>query len=98
MAMYHSVAPQLAQEFKDKFGDLSVEQIWVVVKLAKLVRRSCRSNAALNPCLGIVFPGFKFDQYNTGKINSRTKKPIMGLKITPPIGEAVGQTEEDGDE
>lgn len=99
MAIYHDVAPQLANEFAAKFDKpLTVEQIWAIVKLAKLVRRSCRSNAALNPCLGIVFPGFKFQQYDTGKVNSRTHKPIMGLKITPPQGDGVAQTEDEGDD
>ena len=98
MAIYHQVAPQLAQEFKDKFGDLDVNQIWAVIKLVKLARRSCRSNSALNPCLEIVFPGFKFQQYDTGKRNSRTNKPIMGLKTTPPNGTPVTNTEEDGED
>ena len=98
MAVYHSVAPQLAQEFKEKFGDLSVDQIWAIVKLVKLARRSCRSNVALNPCLELVFPGFKFSQYDTGNVNSRTHKPILGLTITPPKGEPTTQTEEDGED
>ena len=98
MAVYHQVATILAQEFKDKFGDLSVDQIWAIVKLVKLVRRSCRSNVALNPCLGLVFPGFSFSQYETGKHNTRTGKPIQGLKITPPVGQPVTQTEGDEDD
>lgn len=98
MAIYHSIAPGLAQEFKDKFGDLDVNQVWTIVKLAKLVRRSCRSNAALNPCLELVFPGFKFQQYDTGNRNSRTGKMIQGLKITPPTGQAVTQSSDDGED
>ncbi len=98
MAQYHQIAPILAQEFQDKFGELSVEQIWSIVKLVKLARRSCRSNAALNPCLEIVFKGFRFSQYDTGKRNTRTGRPIQGLKITPPQGEPVTQTEDEGED
>lgn len=98
MAVYHQVAPILAKEFASKFGDLNVDQIWTIVKLVKLARRSCRSNAALNPCLEIAFPGYRFSQYDTGKINTRTHRPIMGLKITPPKGEPVTQEEEGDDE
>lgn len=98
MAIYHAVAPQLAVEFKEKFGSLDVNQIWAIVKLAKLIRRSCRSNAAMNPCMEIVFPGFKFQQYDTKNRNSRTGKPIMGLKITPPSGVPTTQTEDEGDD
>ena len=104
MAIYHSVGPQLAQEFKDKFqgpdtpAGLSVDQIWTITKLCKLIRRSCRSNAAFNPCMELVFPGFKFQQYDTGNRNSRTGKMIQGLKITPPTGQAVTQTSDDGED
>ena len=91
MAIYHSVGPQLAQEFQDKFGDLNVDQIWTIVKFAKLIRRSCRSNAAFNPACELIFKGYSFDQYDTGNRNSRTGKMIQGLKITPPTGQAVTQ-------
>ena len=98
MAIYHSVAPLLAKEFKDKFETINVDQIWAIVKLAKLIRRSCRSNAAMNPCMEIVFPGYRFAQYDTGKRNSRTGQPILGLKITPPAGEPTTQTEDEGED
>lgn len=97
MAAYHQIAPQLAEEFKAKFGELSVEQIWAIVKLVKLARRSCRSNAALNPAMSLVFPGFKFQQYGTGKKNNRTGKEIMGLRITPPSGSSVDDSDPDED-
>lgn len=33
-----------------------------------------------------------------GKRNTRTGKPIQGLKITPPVGEPSTQTEDEGDD
>lgn len=99
MAYYHQVAPQLANEFKQRFPDLTVEQIWTIVKFSKLVRRSCRSNAALYPACEITFPGFKFKDYDTGKKNAKGR-PIKHLSITDKQGKKFQEEsqDEEGDE
>ncbi len=57
---------ELQDEFKAAFGkdikELSVQQIWWLVKVAKHCRGRCRSNAALTNYLNKNFIGHTFRQ------------------------------------
>lgn len=65
-------------QFKDKFGNLSTEQLWVLVKFAKHVRLRCRNNTAFNNYMSSTFPYASFTQVSK---TSKSGKSYMGLQI-----------------
>lgn len=67
------------KEFKEKFGELNAEQLWLLVKFAKNARLRCRNNAALNNMMGAAFPQATFRQ----KMKTR-KSWKTGLDETYP--------------
>jgi hypothetical protein len=54
MSMYE-VASEIKSSYKDEIKELTGRQIWLMVRLAKMVRRYCRSNVAFNNAMNTVF-------------------------------------------
>lgn len=81
--------PEVAKEFEEVFGrpitDITVRQMWWLVKFAKQVRSRCRSNAALNNFLARNFRHLKFSEVE----KQGYRGPYMGL--------AIDGTEDEGD-
>ena len=74
---------QVAKEFEDAFGqsmtNLTVRQMWWLVKLIKHCRQRCRNNAALNNYLNRNFEHLKFQQVTKERQDGST---YPGLQIT----------------
>jgi len=57
MALYISDAARIKPELEQEFGSkLTVHQLWILVRLMRTARRSCKSNSALYSFLKLVFP------------------------------------------
>lgn len=79
MTMY-VVAHKLHEEVKTHFPELTDRQIWTIVKLCKMSRRYCRSNAAFNNAMNVVFEGIaEFKEVQ--KINPKDGTSYPGLSI-----------------
>lgn len=50
-------------DIKNAFPDLTVKQLWVIVKIIRHCRKFCRNNAALTNWLNRNFDGFSFKEY-----------------------------------
>jgi hypothetical protein len=72
--------------------DLTIHDVWTLVKFGKHIRRSCRNNAALNPYLSRMFPGFRFEAIP--KV-APSGKAYMGLRI---VDKTTGLVTEDDDD
>jgi hypothetical protein len=73
---------EFKEEFEKAFGkteNLTVAQLWVLVKFSKHVRGRCRNNAALNNYLARNFPHARFKQ--VPKENAQGEE-YDGLEIT----------------
>ena len=85
---------QVGQDYEKQFGkplkDITVGQLWWIIKLAKHVRGRCRSNAALHNYLARTFPQFRF---STMPATTKDGRPYEKLIIS---GESM--PEEDSDE
>lgn len=63
MAMMRFMKADLDSEVHGGFlSDLTLEQVKVLVKLAKHVRGRCRNNSAFNNYFNQMFPKFRFEQ------------------------------------
>lgn len=57
MTMY-DLAGKLREEFKELFKEgMTPKQVWWVVKMMKSARMYCRSNAAFNNFMNMIFEG-----------------------------------------
>lgn len=61
------------------FPNLTIEQVWTIVKLSKYVRLRARNNSAFNNLFNNLFPEFQFREET--KYHPVTKLPYKGLKI-----------------
>ena len=68
-----------SKEVAEVLGQLTVRQLWVLVKIAKTVRLRCRSNKAFNNYMNRIFPYASFDEVTKTKADG-TSYP--GLQIT----------------
>lgn len=87
MAMYHRDAKELKGEFEKEFGHLNARQLWLIVRFAKVARRSCRQNTAFNNFASAVFDYATFRQVE--KV-SPSGKTYLGLEVD------VNETDEIG--
>lgn len=75
--------PEVSQQFEEAFGkpisELTVIQMWWMVKFAKHVRGRCRSNTALNNYLRRNFKHLDFTEVE--KINEKTGEKYDSLEI-----------------
>lgn len=77
MAMYQRDARELRPEIAKEFSEtLTVRQLWLLVRLMKTARRSCRSNSALYSFLQELFP------YASFRDVPKNNKWGKGLEIT----------------
>ena len=82
MAMMQFDGKEVREEFHSAFGkkinELTVDQLWWLVKFSKHVRGRCRSNAAFNNYMNRNFKDAKFyDVVKEGPSGSE----YMGLEI-----------------
>lgn len=57
MALYVRDAANVKTELEQEFGKkLTIKQLWILVRLMRTARRSCRSNSALYGFLKLLFP------------------------------------------
>lgn len=75
---YTEEAREIGAEIKEHFGEMSARQIWLIVRLAKLARRSCRHNTAFNSAFAAAFPHATFRQ--VPKV-SASGRPYQGLQV-----------------
>ena len=79
---------QLSTEFLEVFGkpvaEISVRQMWWLVKFGKHIRGRCRSNAALNNFLRRNFPHLQFREVDKTAPDGRH---YQGLVINDVDGE-----------
>ena len=73
---------ELSNEFESAFGypmdELTVAQLWWIVKIGKHIRGRCRSNVALNNYMNRNFDA-RFIEIE--KIDTRTEQKYKGLEI-----------------
>ena len=72
-----------------KFGKLTLEQLWAIVKIAKHVRLRARNNTAFNNYMNRIFP---YAQFKTVQKQHANGTYYPGLSITVAGAEV---TEED---
>lgn len=80
------------------FGDrkLTLQELWALVKILRVVRMRCRNNVALNNQLNSAFPYARFTtvtKERPSRYNPSVKEKYLGLQIT-----VEGQTAEGGDD
>lgn len=93
---FTSQAKEIGKQLEQIVGrNLTVHELWQIVKLCKLCRRSCRHNTAFNAAMSAAFPYAQFQQVQ--KFNKVTNKTYEGLKITV-AGETVGDSNDDASE
>lgn len=90
---YTQRAADLGKEFKEHFGELNAKQLWLIAKLAKLIRRSCRQNTAFNNAMKAAFPHATFKQ--VPKEDKRSGRTYEGLAITVNSVTAEDDADED---
>jgi hypothetical protein len=83
------VKPELEEQFCSK---LTVCQLWVLVKLMRTARRSCRSNQAFYSFLKLVFP---YADFRDVKKDNKWGK---GLQISVDAEKYSGGDNDNGDE
>lgn len=77
MAMYVRDAIQIKPELEKEFSPkLTVRQLWILIRLMRTARRSCKSNAALYAFLKLLFPYADFQDV------PKDNKWGKGLQIT----------------
>lgn len=91
-------SPQLVDQFKASFGksieELTVQEVWWLVKLAKHIRGRCRSNVALRNYLARNFTGHNFREVTV----EGNRGPFKALAISPKHSPDIEVKEEAGDE
>ena len=87
---YTETARELTDRFKEQFGELSAQQLWTLVRFAKMIRRSCRNNSAFNVAANLIFPYAQFRTVSKTK-NGRT---FPGLEIAVN-NESISDSDED---
>lgn len=93
MAMYIQDAQRIKPELQEHFGDkFTVRQLWIIVKLMRTARRSCRNNQALYQFLKLVFPYADFRDV------PKPNKWGKGLQISVAEEKYSGGENENGDE
>lgn len=83
---------KLKSEINQVFGNLTGEQLWAIVKLAKNVRLRCRNNKAFNNFMNRMFPYAKFEQVIKSKQDG-TKYPGLSISVN---GSSVEAEDEEG--
>ena len=88
---------QLKSSLEKAFGtELTGEQLWALVKLAKFVRLRARNNSAFNNLFNSLFPNAQFRAVTKERKNYKTgqmeKYPGLSIVIK---GQAVDQDEEE---
>lgn len=82
---------ELKKQFEECFeNNLTLRQMWFIVKLAKLVRLRCRNNAAFNNAFNDIFGGvFTFREIIKTKpaLEGEVGETYKGLEIVPVIVE-----------
>lgn len=68
-----------SREVAEVLGQLTVRQLWVLVKICKTVRLRCRNNKAFNNYFGRIFPYASFDEVTKFKEDGSS---YPGLQIT----------------
>jgi len=90
----------LREDFKKEFGsELTLKQLWLIVKLSKYVRLRARNNTAFNNLFNAIFsPYAKFKPVEKTRINrySGMKETYPGLSIE--CNNNGIQLHEDGDD
>jgi len=75
----------LRKEIEESFGcELTVKQLWTLVKLSKHVRLRCRNNSAFNNYMNALFrPHATFNTVTKSRISRITGRPetYPGLSI-----------------
>ena len=87
----------IKESLEAAFGkELTVQQLWALVKLSKRVRKFCRSNAAFNNAFSRIFPNAQFRQVTKTFPPGHFKagQTYLGLQITVN-GQTVDETESD---
>lgn len=68
---------QVKERIEAAFGtELTTQQLWALVRLAKHVRKYARSNAAFNNMANVVFPYAKFKQITVENPKFNPNMPI----------------------
>lgn len=87
----------LKKEMEEAFGqELTLRQLWALVKFAKHVRLRARNNAAFNNFANAMFPYASFRQVTKqrpSRYNPGVMESYPGLSIT-----VKGETSESGEE
>lgn len=76
MPSYFNPEAALKSELAEQFPDLTLRQLWTIVKLVKRVRKFARNNAAFNNLMNRLFPDFEFREVK------KDNKWGKGLQIT----------------
>jgi len=87
-----NVSREFEAQFKIPFKDMSVGQLWWIIKIAKHVRGRCRSNAALHNYLARTFTMFKFSACPAKTRDGRDYEKLIIMK------DGHGQVMEDNEE
>ena len=77
--------------FRNLFGELNTEQLWVLTKLAKHVRLRCRNNTAFNNYMDRMFPYARFRQVTKQHADGST---YPGLSILIGENEMTGEDDD----
>lgn len=76
MAEYFNPEAALKSELAEQFPDLTLRQVWTIVKLSKRIRQRARNNAAFNNLMNRLLPNFEFREV------PKDNKWGKGLQIT----------------
>lgn len=102
--MNRTTPQSMKEDFKKQFGactsddrnsQLSLQQLWLIVKLCKYVRLRARNNAAFNNLFNQVFPYANFSQVNKLRLDKTTGHEVNypGLEITLTDGTKLSMDE-----
>lgn len=71
---------KVQSQMNDAFGeDMTEEQLWAVINLARHCRRFCRSNAALKNFCNRIFPHAEFSE--VVKVDEKTGESYKALRL-----------------
>lgn len=94
---YTTTAAEIGAELIGGMGTLTARQLWLIVRLCKLARRSCRHNTAFNAAMSAAFPYARFRQVTKTNAAGRSY-PGLQITITDANGIDTAEDENETDE
>jgi hypothetical protein len=80
--------PRLKARIAEVLPQVSVDEAWAVVLLIRHARKYCRSNAALYPALGRLFPNLKFKTVTKTNARGETYQGLV-IEERKPAGKII---------